>query len=321
MSRGESASPVEVGVVGVGHLGRHHARLYAATPQARLVGVVDRDAQRAEAVASEYGCRAFGDVGELVGRVQAASVAVPTENHREVAERLLSGGVDVLVEKPLARTLDEAESINRVAESHSRLVMTGHTERFNPAVMALSRAVDAPRFFEIHRLAAFTRRSTDVDVVLDLMIHDIDLILHLDGTEPIDIDAVGVAALTDKVDIANARIRLASGCVANLTASRISAEPVRRVRVFQSRTYLSCDTAARAVERYELISGPDGEASIRHDRLPVEEGEPLALELDAFVEAVRARRPPPVDGRQGQRALQIAHVVLQAMRESARRGP
>ena len=321
MRREVTVPPVEVGVVGVGHLGRHHARLYAATRGARLVGVVDRNAQRAEAVASEYGCQAFSDVAELVGRVQAASVAVPTENHLEVAEPLLSGGVDVLVEKPLARTLDEAESINRVAESHSRLVMTGHTERFNPAVMALSRAVDAPRFFEIHRLAAFTRRSTDVNVVLDLMIHDIDLMLHLDGTEPVDIDAVGVAALTDKVDIANARIRLASGCVANLTASRISAEPVRRVRVFQSKTYLSCDTVARAVDRYKLVFEPDGEPAIRHDRLPVEEGEPLAIELAAFVEAVRTRRPPPVDGRQGQRVLEIAHEVLQAMGESRRRGP
>ncbi len=313
--------PVEVGVVGVGHLGRHHARLYAQTPGARLVGVVDRDAERARAVAEEYGCRAFTDAAELVGRVQAASVAVPTESHREVAEPLLAGGVDVLVEKPLARTPEEAASINRVAESHSRLVMTGHTERFNPAVVALSRAVDAPRFFEIHRLAAFTARSTDVDVVLDLMIHDLDLVLHLDGTEPVSVDAVGVAALTDKVDIANARIRLASGCVANLTASRISAEPVRRVRVFQSRTYLSCDTAARAVERYRLVLVPGGEPEIRHDRLPVEEGEPLAKELAAFVEAVRTRRPPPVDGRQGQRALEIAHQVLAKMEESARRAP
>jgi predicted dehydrogenase len=153
------------------------------------------------------------------------------------------------------------------------------------------------------------------------MIHDIDLILHLDGTEPVDIDAAGVAALTDKVDIANARIRLASGCVANLTASRISAEPVRRVRIFQSRTYLSCDTAARAVERYRLVFEPGGEPTIRHDRLPVEEGEPLAIELAAFVEAVRTRLPPPVDGRQGQRALEIAHDVRRAMDRSGRRGP
>ena len=194
--------------------------------------------------------------------------------------------------------------------------MVGHTERFNPAVSALSRAVDAPRFFEIHRLAPFSARSTDIDVVLDLMIHDLDLVLHLDGTAPVAVDASGVAALTDKVDIANARIRLASGCVANLTASRISAEPVRRVRVFQARTYLSCDTNAKSVERYRLVFEPPGEPRIRHDRLPVEEGEPLSHELEAFVETLRVRGEPPVDGEQGRQAMELAYRVREAIADS-----
>jgi predicted dehydrogenase len=311
-----SEPTLNVGVVGVGHLGRHHARIYASLPGVRLVGVADRDPEQARAIAGEYGCEAFSDAAELVGKVQAASVAVPTVFHRDVAVRLLEAGIDVLVEKPLATSLDEADAINRTAKDHGRLVMVGHTERFNPAVMALTRAVDAPRFFEIHRLAAFTKRSTDIDVVLDLMIHDLDLVLHLDGTAPASVDASGVAALTDKVDIANARIRLESGCVANLTASRISAEPIRRVRVFQTRTYISCDTVARSVERHRLVLDGAGEPEIQQDRLPVDEGEPLGHELEAFVAAVRQRNVPPVDGEQGRRALDLAYRVREAIAAS-----
>jgi predicted dehydrogenase len=307
---------LKLGVVGVGHLGRHHARLYASMPGVDLVGVADSDADKAQAIAAEYGCEAYKDASELIGKIEAASVAVHTAAHREVAERLLEAEIDVLVEKPLAVNPEEAESINGVAERNSRLVMVGHSERFNPAVMTLKRAVDAPRFFEIHRLAAFTARSTDVDVVLDLMIHDLDLLLHLDGSEAVSVDAAGVAALTDKIDIANARITLASGCVANLTASRISSEPVRRIRIFQARTYLSCDTGTRSVERYRLVFGDGGGPQIEHDALPVEEGEPLGHELAAFVEAVRSRTTPPVDGRQGRRALELAYRVREAIAAS-----
>lgn len=303
---------VRVGVVGVGHLGRHHARLYAADPGAELVAVVDRDPERARAIAGQYDCEALTDPAALVGRVAAASVAVPTVFHRDVAVGLLDAGIDVLVEKPIARSVEEADAILEAARRADRIVMVGHTERFNPATAAMAGVVDAPRFFEIHRLAKFTARSTDVDVVLDLMIHDLDLLLHLDGTEVASVDAVGVAALTDKVDIANARVRFRSGCVANLTASRISADPVRRVRVFQSRTYLSCDTVARSVERYRLVFGPDG-PSIRHDHLPVPDAEPLGNELAAFLAAVRDRSAPPVDGAQGRRALALAHDVLAAI--------
>lgn len=307
---------VNVGVVGVGHLGRHHARIYHEMPGSRLVGVVDRDLERAKQIAGLYGCEAWDDPAQLAGKVSAASVAVPTEHHREVACGLLGAGIDVLVEKPIAKSLEEADAILAAARENERLVMVGHTERFNPAVRALARAVDAPRFFEIHRLAGFSARSTDIDVVLDLMIHDLDLVLHLDGSEVASVDAVGVSALTDKVDIANARIRLTSGCVANLTASRISAEPTRRVRIFQSRTYLSCDTGKQRVERYHLSPGGGEMPSIDQDTLPIEEGEPLGNELAAFLDAVVHRTRPPVDGTEGRRALELAHRVLEAIAAS-----
>jgi len=284
---------IAVGVVGVGHLGRHHARLYAGMPDVRLVAVADRDVARAKAVAAEYGCDAVASVSDLTGKVTAASVAVPTVHHLACASELLANGADVLVEKPIASSLREADNLIETARDRGRLLMVGHT------------------------LAGFTARSTDVDVILDLMIHDLDLLLHLDGSEPRSVDAVGVAALTDKVDIANARIRLASGCVANLTASRISADKLRRIRVFQSRTYLACDAVGRTAERFRLAFGPGGAPAIEHEALPVPEGEPLGLELRAFVDAVRTRAAPPVDGRAGRRALELAYRVRDAISEAA----
>lgn len=279
----------------------------------RLVAVVDRDIGRAREIAALHGCEALPDATALAGRVVAASVAVPTSSHREVAVALLESGIDVLVEKPLAATLAEADAINAAAERCSRLVMVGHSERFHPAVMALAAEIRQPRFFEIHRLAAFSRRSTDVDVVLDLMIHDLDLLLAFDGSQVAAIDAVGVRALTDRIDIANARIRFASGSVANLTASRISVEPVRRIRVFQERTYLSCDTVASCVERYRLVEGEGGGPRIERGRLAVGAGEPLGFELRAFADTVRSRRPPPIDGGQGRRALELALRVRESL--------
>jgi len=311
--------PLDVGVVGVGHLGRHHARLYAQDKDVRLIGIVDRDRERAAAIASEYGCRVFDNEADLASKVDAVSVAVPTEHHREVAVNLIEAGAHVLIEKPLARSIEEAERINRAAEQRGRIVMVGHTERFNPAVRALADAIDKPRFFEIHRLAEFSARSTDIDVVLDLMIHDLDLLLALNGTDPVSVDAAGVAALTDKIDIANARIRFASGCVANLTASRISGKPVRRLRVFQARTYMSCDTGKRRVERHRLVLQDDGTPRIAHDFLPIEDVEPLACELATFVAAVRRGESPSIDGRQGQRALELAHRVGEVI--AAQPGP
>ena len=305
----QSYPPIRAAIVGVGHLGRHHARLYAELPQAELVGVVDQVPERAREIVSKYGGEVFGEVADLVGRIDACSVAVPTEAHQRIAEPLLAAGIDVLVEKPLARTLDEADRINAAAEASGRMVMVGHTERFNPAVRALAAVVKEPRFFEIHRLAAFSARSTDIDVVLDLMIHDLDLLLALDGSAIEDVDAVGIQALTEKVDIANARIRLASGCVANLTASRISAEPLRRIRVFQPNGYLVCDTGRQSVERYRLVPGAAGTPEICHDELEIDDAEPLANELSTFIEAVQTRKRPAIDGRQGRRVLELAFRV------------
>jgi len=301
-----SAEPVPIGVVGVGHLGRHHARIYSGMPGVKLVAVADSDFPRAVAIAEEYGCDAVSHASALAGRVAAASIATPTVHHREAAEILLRAGADVLIEKPIASTLGDADAILAAASAAGRLVMVGHTERFNPAMAVLARAIDAPRFVEIHRLAGFSARSTDVDVILDLMIHDLDLLLWFDGSEPTSVDAVGVAALTDKIDIANARIRFGSGCVANVTASRISAEKLRRIRVFQSRTYVACDTGEKKVERYRLAIGSDRKPAIQHDILPVGDGEPLALELAAFLTAVRTRAVPPIDGLAGRRALELA---------------
>jgi len=308
-----SDGKIPVGVVGVGHLGRHHARLYAAMDGVKLVAVADHDEVRAVAIAEEFGCDAVREADELAGRVQAASIATPTVHHRRAAETLLAAGADVLIEKPIAPTLEDADAILATAAKAGRLVMVGHTERFNPAMKALRSAVDAPRFVEVHRLAGFSPRSTDVDVILDLMIHDLDLLLWFDGTETVSVDAVGVAALTDKIDIANARIRFASGCVANVTASRISAEKLRRIRVFQSRTYVACDTGEKKVERYRLVIGSDRKPAIQHDTLPVDDGEPLGLELAAFVEAVATRRTPPIDGLAGRRALELALRVGEAI--------
>ncbi len=304
---------IRAGVVGVGHLGRHHARLYAGMPGVRLVGVADTDLERARSIASTHDCEAYANVEALIGKIDAASVAAPTAAHAELAVKLLDAGIDVLVEKPLASTLEQADLINAAARRNSRLVMVGHSERFHPAIIALSKEVEAPRFFEIHRLAAFSARSTDIDVVLDLMIHDLDLLLHLDGSAPVSVDAVGVHALTDQVDIANARVRLESGCVANLTASRISVEPVRRVRVFQSRMYLACDTGRGELERYRLIVEGAGAPRIEFERISVEPAEPLGLELTAFVDSVRKRETPPVDGIHGRRVLELAYRVRQAI--------
>jgi predicted dehydrogenase len=315
-----AAEKVPVCVVGVGHLGRHHARLYAEDPEAELVAVIDTDQARAESIATEYGCEALTELSRIPDRVRAASIAVPTVHHCKIAVELLRSGRDVLVEKPLTKDLDEADRILETAAGSGKLVMVGHTERFNPAVAALAGAVERPKFFEIHRLAAFTSRSTDIDVVLDLMIHDLDLLLSLDDSDLVSVDAVGVAALTDKVDIANARIRFASGCVANLTASRISVEPVRRIRVFQERTYLSCDTAAGQVDRYRLVVGDDGRPDIRHDVLEVSRGEPLGNELRAFLDAVRRRTTPPVEGAQGRRAVELAFQVLESIKASTDAG-
>jgi predicted dehydrogenase len=308
-----TAEAPRAAVVGVGALGQHHARVYAALPQARLVGVYDRDRARAEAVARQFGCRAFADLAEVSREADAVSVAVPTVDHHEVARTLLEAGKDVLVEKPMTVTLEEADDLVRLAQGRQAVLQVGHIERFNPAVEMLRTAVSRPRFIEVHRLGSFSERSLDIDVVLDLMIHDLDIVLSLDGSEAVQVDAVGVPVLTPKVDIANVRLRFASGLIANLTASRVSVEKVRKFRVFAPRTYVSADFAAREAVVYRLVDAPSGRPEITVERRSAPDEEPLQRQLESFLAAVRARSVPVVSASDGRRALSLAHTILGRM--------
>jgi len=306
---------VRVGVVGVGALGEQHARVYATLPGARLVGVYDRQGGRAEEVAARFETRAYTDLATLLEQIEAATVAVPTIDHLSVASEVLRAGRDVLVEKPMTTTLAEADELIRLAEDRHAVLQVGHIERFNPATDALRAAVSHPRFIEVHRLGAFSARSLDIDVVLDLMIHDLDIVLTLDGSAPVQIDAVGVPVLTSRVDIANARLRFASGLIANLTASRVSMEKVRKFRVFSPRTYVSADFAGREAQVYRLKDGGGGRPEIACERVSAPDQEPLRRQLEAFVGAVRDRSRPVVGGADGRRALALAQAILARMAE------
>jgi len=305
------SKPLAVAVIGVGHLGRHHARILAAMPDVALVGVVDPDGDRAAQIASAHGTQAFRDAAGLPP-VDAIVVAAPTEVHAAAAAPFLERGISALVEKPLTRTLEEADALIALAERHGAVLAVGHTERFNPAVTAALPHIVSPGFVEVHRLGTFPERSLDIDVVFDLMIHDLDVLLAAVGSEVTRIEAVGVPVLTPRIDIANARLTFASGCIANLTASRISRDRVRKVRFFQPHGYLSIDYASQEVEAYHLKVG-EGGAAIEGGKLPVTSAEPLQLELADFVEAVRTRRAPRVSGADGRRALELAHRITSLM--------
>jgi predicted dehydrogenase len=296
-------------VIGVGSLGQHHARLLATLPGVRLVAVVDRDAGRAAAVAGRSGAEALTDHAALEG-VHAVTVAVPTTGHVAVASDCLRRGFDVLVEKPMADSVQEAEGLVRLAGESGRTLAVGHTERFNPVVRAAMARLRRPRFIEAHRLGVFSARSTDVDVVLDLMIHDIDIATCLVGRPIEAIDAIGVNALTPKLDIANARIRFAGGCVANLTASRISTDKVRKLRVFESDAYLSLDYAKQEGLVYALRTTAGGRPEIAREELSVVAEEPLLAELRGFTDRVAGRGGAVVTGPEGVEALRTARRVL-----------
>ena len=301
-------------VIGVGHLGKHHARILASLPGISLAGVVDIDAARAAEIAAEYGTSAFGNAREIQG-LELAVVAAPTESHAEMALPLLEAGVHTLVEKPLTQTLAEADALIAAAKQSGAVLAVGHSERFNPAVKAARPYVSDPRFIEVHRLGTQLGRSLDIDVVLDLMIHDLDLILSLVPSAVESVEAVGVPVLTPKVDIANARVRFANGCIANLTASRISRDQVRKIRFFQRERYVSIDTAAREVEMYQLAAQPGGLPKIDGGKLTVPGDEPLKSELEDFVAAVREKRAPAVTGEQGRAALALAVRIVELMRQ------
>jgi predicted dehydrogenase len=304
--------PLRLGVIGVGHLGRHHARILSAMPEARLTAVVDSNKERAVEIASASGSTALTDYRALLGQVDGVVVAVPTELHAEIAVPFLERGTPVLVEKPMSRTLADADLMIDAARAGSTVLAVGHTERHNPAVAIALRLVTSPRFIEVHRLSAFPDRSLDIDVVFDLMIHDLDVILAIVGPEVVSIEAVGVPVLTPKYDIANVRLRFASGCIANITASRISKDRVRKIRFFQPDAYLSVDYASQEVEGYRLVR-KEPRPDIQGGTLPVERDEPLRRELADFVRAIRGEGPPLVDGAAGRRALALASQIAERM--------
>jgi predicted dehydrogenase len=328
------SAPLRLGVVGVGHLGRHHARIYAGTPGVTLAGVADTAPGRAAEIGREHGAPAFEDPAALLGKVDAVSVAVPTIAHFEVAKMFLERGVPVLVEKPLAMNIEEADALVKIARDRRTALAVGHIERFNPAVRAARGKIERPRFVEVHRLSPFRFRSTDIDVVLDLMIHDLDIILDFVRSELVRVDAVGVSVLFGPEDIANARLEFADGCVANVTASRVSDKQMRKIRVFSPTGYASIDTLEKTARIYrttpqlaealakfpqdrepslgDLASIPREFYSIEEIRPPEEE--PLAAELRSFVDSVREGREPEVPGEDGVRAMRAAERVRAGMR-------
>ncbi len=326
-----SDSPINVAVIGVGAFGRNHARVYQQLQQAgrvRLVGVVDPETCRADAIAREFGCKSFGSVEQMLTthtEVQAASVAVPTVRHLEVARALMLAGVDVLIEKPVASTIAEAAEIGSLAEKHNRLAQVGHLERFNPAVRATLPLITKPMFFEVHRLSEFSPRALDVDVVLDLMIHDLDIVLTFVNSQVREIRAVGLPILSGKVDIANVRLEFDSGCVANFTASRVSTERVRKLRFFQPGQYISIDYGRQDVLVFSVggmggaSATPSVNPQIQVAKPAITAEEPLLAEIKAFLQAVRDRSRPVVSLEEGRRALEVALAILAEIKKHAAR--
>jgi len=318
-----AAGPVRLAVVGVGHLGRQHARVAAQTAGIALVGVHDHHEGRAEEVALEQGTVVLSGPEEVAARAEAVVVATPTATHAALAHFFLERGLDVLVEKPIAASCGEADSLVSLARARGRVLEVGHVERYNPAVAAVLGRIAGPLFIEGHRLGVPTARSLDVDVVLDLMIHDLQIVIALVQRPVREVRAAGMPVLTDRVDIANARIEFEGGCVANLTASRASTEPMRKLRIFAPPLYCSIDMHARTVAAHRLVRN-GGTAEIVPEEIPVEAGDPLELELADFAGAVRERRDPLVSGEVGRDALTLAQRVLDAIemhRRDAESGP
>lgn len=311
---------VRVGVVGVGALGQHHARVYASMPDTTLVGVVDTMPGRAGEVAGPLGTEVFPKYSDLFGKIDAVSIATPTTLHAEIGEQFLKEGIHVLVEKPISHTLEDADKLIRAAKANNRLLQVGHLERFNPAVVRLREIVRKPRFFEAHRMGLFSPRSLDIDVILDLMIHDLDIICLLVPSPVASVNAVGIAILTNRIDIANARINFEDGCVANVTASRVSMEKIRKLRLFHKQEYISADYSRQEVAVFSLNQKPGGGIpDIVSRKLTPERKEPLLEELNAFIGAVQGIQPVECTGEEGRNVLALAlQILAQAERAQAR---
>lgn len=304
-------SPLRLGVVGVGYLGSIHAKIYSNMSNVELIGVADINPDSAAKVSSECGCQGFTDPFSLIGKVDAVSVSVPTSVHREVALPYLDGGVHMLLEKPIAPTVVEAETIVAEAENHGLVLLIGHLERFNAGIMKLAERVHDPRFIESHRLGTFVERATDVDVVIDLMIHDIDIVLSLVKSELTYVSAIGSPVLTDRVDIANARLEFANKAVANVTASRVSTKKFRRIRVFGSDSYQALNFIDQQIEVVSKTEPEPGQIfpGLKAERLEIVPRPPLEAELEHFVQTVRRGGKPLVNGKDGVKALQVAEQV------------
>jgi predicted dehydrogenase len=319
----ETGQKIRVAVVGAGEFGRNHARVYreleTSEPQSvEFVGVFDSDPAKAAAIAAEFHVPALASLAELRGRADAVSVAVPTIAHSQIGCQLMDMGLDVLIEKPMAATLAEADELLAAAQRNQRILQVGHVERFNPAVVAVMPIINRPLFFEVHRLGVFTPRSLDVDVIFDLMIHDLDILLAIVQQPVTEVKAVGIPVLTDKVDIAHARIEFAGGAVANVTASRVSTERVRKMRFFQQHEYISLDYARRDALRVG-VKRPGPQPEFGFEKLPAPETEPLRAELEAFVRAIKTRQQPVTDGLAGRAALDLASRVMACILAHAER--
>ena len=302
-------TPTPAAVIGVGYLGKFHAEKYAASPKANLVAIVDADENRAREIGELLGVAPLTDYRELFGRVRCVSVAVPTRLHFQVARDCIEAGIDVLVEKPLTADIGEARDLVSAAKAKGIILQVGHLERFNPAIRRLESVIREPKFVECHRLAPFVERGTDVDVVLDLMIHDIDVIASLVRSPLERVEAVGVPVLTDKPDIANARIKFANGCIANVTSSRVSIKRERKIRFFQPDAYISIDYDQRRAQIYHKPAPGAGWLDIRAENIEIKEGDALADEIDSFLDCVQTRALPLVGGAEGLRALEIASII------------
>ena len=308
-------STIRAAVIGVGYLGRFHAQKYAAIPGCQLVAVADAQLETAQRVASELGTLAVADYRELIGRVDAVSIATPTPKHFEIAQALLSAGVHVLVEKPITETTQQAEQLISTARSAGRVLQVGHLERFNPVIIGAEASLGAPRFIECHRLAPFRERGTDVNVVLDLMIHDLDLVQSIVGSEIASLEAIGTPVFSSEIDIANARIRFANGCVANATASRVSLKTERKLRVFQDDAYLSMDLQQKiltVIRKRDVVPG-DQQLPVTISEQSFDQGDALRAEIEAFLASCRGERPVVVSGEAGLRALKTAVTISEAV--------
>jgi len=308
---------IKVGVVGIGHLGNYHLQKYKLLPDVEIVGVVDALHERSQKAAVLYGCKAFTDHRDLIGKIDAVSITVPTQFHHSIAKDFLAAGIDALLEKPMTVTLEEADDLIDTAREKDVIFQIGFVERFNPAVTALGQVIENPMFIESHRLHPFIERGTDVDVVLDLMIHDLDIILHFVKSPVKNVEAVGVSVLSDKVDISNVRMVFENGCVANITASRITLKNLQKIRFFALEGYHSVDFEKRELVSLSKTQGSDGKIRIGYNDVEVIPCDPLEEEIRAFIRSVETRTPPLVSGQEGRKSLELAVNIVRKMKTAS----